>query len=293
MDKLDNGPFYGNLSALVAPDFSITKVDVNSLMKYTMVTEDNRMTFSFSAHESSVPIRAEGIQLTEKSFAFHAPGYETSGITFPGSVLYGFRISPAFIHEKHELLEVTEKQIDLEKESFFKEASLKHLNEIRGLLANLFSRMNYQPSKASIHLMVEEFKEDVAERLICQLYNDCPDRLPPPPWTRRRVVRQTIELLESYRDFPISIPAICKMIGTSERSLRYAFADHFGVSPKQYLQTFRLNRARRHFQQTNMTESKVIDIANHWGFSHMGKFSGDYKRLFGESPSETLKKPRL
>jgi AraC family transcriptional regulator, ethanolamine operon transcriptional activator len=32
----------------------------------------------------------------------------------------------------------------------------------------------------------------------------------------------------------------------------------------------------------------IGDIANTWGFWHMGQFAADYRRQFGELPSETL-----
>ncbi|UCG61547.1 MAG: helix-turn-helix domain-containing protein [Candidatus Zixiibacteriota bacterium] len=34
----------------------------------------------------------------------------------------------------------------------------------------------------------------------------------------------------------------------------------------------------------------IADVANHWGFWHMGQFSADYRRLFGELPLETLRR---
>ena len=33
----------------------------------------------------------------------------------------------------------------------------------------------------------------------------------------------------------------------------------------------------------------IRDIANRYGFWHMGQFAADYKKLFGELPSKTLK----
>jgi AraC-like DNA-binding protein len=35
----------------------------------------------------------------------------------------------------------------------------------------------------------------------------------------------------------------------------------------------------------------VQDVAAHWGFWHLGQFAQDYKRLFGELPSTTLRHP--
>ncbi|MFV2073945.1 MAG: helix-turn-helix domain-containing protein, partial [Thermoanaerobaculales bacterium] len=34
----------------------------------------------------------------------------------------------------------------------------------------------------------------------------------------------------------------------------------------------------------------VTDVANSWGFWHMGQFAADYRRQFGELPSETLRR---
>jgi transcriptional regulator GlxA family with amidase domain len=34
----------------------------------------------------------------------------------------------------------------------------------------------------------------------------------------------------------------------------------------------------------------VVSVANKWGFTHMGHFSGYYTRLFGENPSVTLQR---
>jgi AraC family ethanolamine operon transcriptional activator len=35
---------------------------------------------------------------------------------------------------------------------------------------------------------------------------------------------------------------------------------------------------------------KVVDVANRWGFWHMGQLAADYRRQFGELPSETLRR---
>jgi len=37
----------------------------------------------------------------------------------------------------------------------------------------------------------------------------------------------------------------------------------------------------------------VTDVALDWGFLHFGWFSQDYRRLFGETPSQTLHRGRV
>jgi len=34
----------------------------------------------------------------------------------------------------------------------------------------------------------------------------------------------------------------------------------------------------------------VTDVANSWGFWHMGQFAADFRRQFGELPSETVRR---
>ena len=34
--------------------------------------------------------------------------------------------------------------------------------------------------------------------------------------------------------------------------------------------------------------TRITDVANNWDFWHMGQFAADYRKLFGELPSETL-----
>ena len=92
------------------------------------------------------------------------------------------------------------------------------------------------------------------------------------------------------REEPVHLLDLSAITGASERTLRYGFLERFGVSPKSYLHTFRLNGVRRELKQADPARVKVVDIANHWGFWHMGKFAADYRKLCGELPSETLRR---
>jgi AraC family ethanolamine operon transcriptional activator len=51
----------------------------------------------------------------------------------------------------------------------------------------------------------------------------------------------------------------------------------------------KLNALRRELQQSNGTGMRIGDIAMRWGFLHFGRFAEDYRRLFGERPSDTLR----
>ena len=84
---------------------------------------------------------------------------------------------------------------------------------------------------------------------------------------------------------PISILQICQEIGVSERNLRYAFKDQTGLSPKKYLQSYKLNQVRRILKSGNF--EKIVNVSHQFGYWHTGQFAADYKKLFGELPSDT------
>jgi transcriptional regulator GlxA family with amidase domain len=84
---------------------------------------------------------------------------------------------------------------------------------------------------------------------------------------------------------------VCRQAQVSERVLHYAFKERFGISPKRYLQAFRLDSVRAELRSADPSVAKISDVANRWGFWHMGQFAADYRRQFGELPSETLKRP--
>ena len=65
------------------------------------------------------------------------------------------------------------------------------------------------------------------------------------------------------------------------------------MSPGAYLRAVRLNSVRKQLRLGDPQSTKISDIANACGFWHLGQFAADYKRHFGERPSETLARGRL
>jgi transcriptional regulator GlxA family with amidase domain len=57
------------------------------------------------------------------------------------------------------------------------------------------------------------------------------------------------------------------------------------------LRTVRLEHVRAELQSVTSVE-KISDIAFKWGIVHLGRFAADYRKRFGELPSETLRRAR-
>ncbi|WP_417614656.1 AraC family transcriptional regulator [Oceanisphaera sp.] len=104
-----------------------------------------------------------------------------------------------------------------------------------------------------------------------------------------RHVKRVEEYIQDHADEAITPAMLANLAGVSLRTLYAGFKDFRGVSPMEYLRSIRLKRVREELclQGPNCS---VTDIATRWGFGHMGRFSQEYRRLFGENPSETKRK---
>lgn len=109
---------------------------------------------------------------------------------------------------------------------------------------------------------------------------------------RRRMVDRACALMLSGGAEALTVLEICQRIGASPRKLTYCFQDVLGISPAKYLRAVRLNNARRDLKNPDHPDTGVQDVATRWGFWHLGQFSLDYKRQFGELPSATLRAGR-
>ena len=98
-----------------------------------------------------------------------------------------------------------------------------------------------------------------------------------------------MKFAEESSEEVLTVEDLKTVTGVSHRTLNYAFREHLGVTPKTYLKSMRLDAARRDLGRSG-PDTKIADIANRHGFWHLGQFAADYRRQFGELPSETLRR---
>jgi AraC-like DNA-binding protein len=101
-----------------------------------------------------------------------------------------------------------------------------------------------------------------------------------------RDVRRAIDYIHENLAEAISLGDLVAVSGVAGRTLMNHFRDFKGVSPMRYIRNLRLERVRGELASGKPTQ--VIEAAARWGFSHAGRFSIEYRRRFGESPSATL-----
>lgn len=123
--------------------------------------------------------------------------------------------------------------------------------------------------------------------LTCVPHNHCASLNPRPKILTPGCLRKAEEFVIGHLDKPITLTSIAEELGVSVRSLQTAFRAHRGQSPMQFLREQRLELARQRLLQAEPGMT-VAAIATAAGMDHLGRFSVEYKKRFGENPSQTL-----
>lgn len=101
-------------------------------------------------------------------------------------------------------------------------------------------------------------------------------------------IKRIERYIEEHAEDPITIVDLAEHAGVSSRSIFNGFRHFRNTSPMLYLKEVRMRRVNEELTRLKTGEATVTSIAYRWGFSHLGHFTTDYKRRFGESPSQTL-----
>lgn len=110
------------------------------------------------------------------------------------------------------------------------------------------------------------------------------------PRRRAKTFTRALEAIMSLEDCAaMSADELAQVVGVSPRTLLYAFREHVGASPGQFMRERRLQemRCRLLFDPKCHSVSKAAALS---GFSELGRLAGQYRRYFGELPSHTLRR---
>lgn len=89
---------------------------------------------------------------------------------------------------------------------------------------------------------------------------------------------------------PLGVNTLARCAHMSPRSLYSVFRHHTGTSPMQFILRRKLERVHQQLVDRGTPDTSVTAIALDHGFSHLGRFSSQYRRQYGELPSETLRR---
>lgn len=102
-------------------------------------------------------------------------------------------------------------------------------------------------------------------------------------------VRRVEAYIEEHAHEIIDMAQLVMISGVSARTLFEGFQRFRDTSPMAYLKRIRMQRVRDDLLANPGTDT-VANIAARWGFYELGRFAGEYRKLYAEMPSETLRR---
>jgi AraC-like DNA-binding protein len=102
-------------------------------------------------------------------------------------------------------------------------------------------------------------------------------------------------ILARFEDLLVAEPSlrmaeICAALGISGRMLRECCKKHLGTGPSCYLRLRRMQQVHRALRSKDPRAASVFEIASRYGIRDLGRFAANYRALYGELPSATLRR---
>lgn len=165
------------------------------------------------------------------------------------------------------------------------------LDELRMFLDSLFEVLDDNPAILS-HPTVQKTICSALLGHICDSIQTASDMPAPLPTyqARKAIVEQVRHHVLNNLHDTVTIAELCEALRTSRRTIQYCFQEVLNTNPVQYLRAIRLNNVRRELRNGNPAQMRIQDVAARWGFWHLSHFASDYRAMFGELPSDTLRK---
>lgn len=98
------------------------------------------------------------------------------------------------------------------------------------------------------------------------------------------LTRQAIHYMTAQYAEPITIELMAESLGYNRAYLSRVFREHTGVNPVTFLARLRLDRARRLLRER--LELTIEQVASSVGFADALYFSKQFRRAYGQSPSD-------
>lgn len=107
---------------------------------------------------------------------------------------------------------------------------------------------------------------------------------------RFRQFLDAIEFMHANPHWSFDIVSLSEITHLSVRSLFSWFKHYTCVTPYQYYSNLNLSKVRAELLRSRSGDVVISEIALSHGFYHLSRFARKYKHLFGELPSETLRR---
>jgi AraC family ethanolamine operon transcriptional activator len=287
--QLDCGSFQAELSQTITPSVILVECAFSRMIEQHGAPPPGYRTFGFAASQN-LELRWRGKTVGPDSLMLFPPGCELESISRPGFHVFAFSVLERVL-EANAARRGFDSVEDLFPAGDLISCPAEIMANIRFLALSLSRSAEIRPDLLDDCAFRENLELDLVDSVLDAIATAggtaaCRSTA----HSRTRAVKMALDIIADRADEPVTVAEIARSTGVTDRTLRNAFEDVYALSPKQYLQAYRLNQVHRQLLRFQETGQNVSDSANAWGFWHMGQFARDYRRMFGVLPSESMKK---
>lgn len=102
---------------------------------------------------------------------------------------------------------------------------------------------------------------------------------------------RALDWLRAHVREPVDLVRLATAAGVSPRTLEAHFRTYLRTTPLAWARRMRLANVRRELESATARDT-VTSIALAGGFTQLGRFAGQYRAMYGETPSLTLRRSR-
>jgi AraC family ethanolamine operon transcriptional activator len=282
--QLERGPFRGSISQFVGNGVQFGRARFGRGLEQFGSPPGGLRTFAIPAYQS-LRLHWRGKSVSGTQILAFPRGGELNAVSNAGFDIFTLSLSDETLARAGAACGFPD--LCGEREVF--ETDPGAMWRLRQLCMQFHHRIEEGPFGPGAAALQHELEPGLAAALLAALNSSTPSS-PASPRLRGTALQRSLGYIGDLATEPVTVRDLIGISGASWRTLDYAFRGRFGITPKEYLKSVRLNGVHRELRRADPSSGRISDVANRWSFWHMGQFAADYRRLFGELPSATLKR---
>lgn len=114
-----------------------------------------------------------------------------------------------------------------------------------------------------------------------------------PPRCSRSLMDDILAACDTLPAEKLTVSHLARVLQRDRAELRRACQERAGIRLDDLLKGHRLSEVHRCLRMADPHEVRISEVSMEFGYLHWGRFAQSYRAMFGERPSDTLRRPAL
>lgn len=283
------GHFHAELTRIDLPRLKTQRGDTNLPMIMNATPDAERAPILFLVDAEQASVRESGNEVSPGELVVYRRQAARHGSASGPSRVASMSLTHEHLAAASEA--ITGRELTTPPSTYVTRPGAKAMSHLRTLHKTAVELAKTAPHILAKPAVANALEQGLVHAMVACLSTEAPAKRRSCARQHSRVIARFERFLEARRYQPVHLAEMCAAIGASERTLRACCQEHFGMGPVRYLWLRRMNLAHRALQRADPTTATVTTIATDYGFWELGRFSVEYRTLFGQLPSASLLRP--